>query len=147
MNCYRPNVVIHQRVSIVHRCGLLVAALAMTAMVKAAVPVPDIPLPQDAKQCVQPTSVMRRQHYNFILHQRDETMHRGIRTRRYSLANCIRCHVKKDTSGHYIPINNKGQFCSSCHEYAAVKIDCFECHATVPGTNTASTAGKSSRTE
>jgi hypothetical protein len=19
-------------------------------------------------------------------------------------------------------------FCSSCHEYAAVKIDCFECH-------------------
>ena len=24
------------------------------------------------------------------------------------------------------------QFCASCHEYTAVKVDCFQCHASKP---------------
>ncbi len=129
---------------VLHKIILAVIALAVASLVQAAVPLPEIPLPQDAKQCVQPKSVMRRQHFNFILHQRDETMHRGIRTKQYSLANCISCHVKKDDKQRYIPINQQGQFCSSCHEYAAVKIDCFECHATVPESKTVSKSQSSS---
>ena len=35
-----------------------------------------------------------------------------------------------------IPVNAPGQFCESCHTYAAVKMDCFECHATVPDART-----------
>jgi len=119
------------------RWFLGLSVLVLSSFVRAAVPVPDIQLPEEAKQCVQPKSIMRRQHFNFILHQRDETMRRGIRTQRYSLANCVSCHVKKDANQQYIPINSKGQFCSSCHEYTAVKIDCFECHATVPARKTA----------
>ncbi|HED13690.1 MAG TPA: Hdr-like menaquinol oxidoreductase cytochrome c subunit [Gammaproteobacteria bacterium] len=120
------------QVTFLHRLVLYVMLLAMVSLVRAAVPVPDIPLPQDAKQCVQPKSIMRREHFNFLYHQRDETMRRGIRTKRYSLVNCVSCHAQKDAKQQYIPINEKGQFCSSCHEYTAVKIDCFECHATVP---------------
>ena len=85
------------------------------------------------QQCVQPTPVMRRSHMKFILHHRDETMHQGVRTKQYSLKECINCHVQKDASGNYPSITSNQHFCNSCHSYAAVKIDCFECHASHPG--------------
>ena len=69
---------------------------------------------------------------NYILHQRDETVHEGIRTRQFSLEECINCHAAKDEQGEYIPVNAQDQFCSSCHAYASVNIDCFQCHATKP---------------
>jgi hypothetical protein len=83
-------------------------------------------------RCVEPTEVMRRDHMEMILHQRDRTMHQGIRTTKYSLKECIGCHAQKDAQGHYIPVTDEGQFCQSCHSYAAVTIDCFQCHATKP---------------
>lgn len=84
------------------------------------------------EECVEPTPVMRRSHMDFILHQRDETVHKGIRTKQYSLKECIECHVQTDEQGAYVPVNAPGQFCSSCHEYASVRMDCFQCHATTP---------------
>jgi hypothetical protein len=87
------------------------------------------------EECVEPTEVMRKRHFEFILHQRDKTMHEGIRTKRYSLTGCIDCHAKRDKNGEFLPINAKGQFCQSCHSYAAVSIDCFQCHATRPAEN------------
>lgn len=87
----------------------------------------------EGRNCVEPNDVMKRRHFDFILHQRDDTVHKGIRTKKHSLIGCIECHSSKDDTGKHIPINAEGQFCSSCHEYTAVKIDCFECHATVPG--------------
>ena len=63
---------------------------------------PEIPAAQarysDTQGCVEPTAEMRRNHMNYILHQRDETMHRGIRTKQYSLVECINCHVS-DAAG------------------------------------------------
>jgi hypothetical protein len=82
--------------------------------------------------CVEPTDVMRRRHMDFILHQRDETMHLGIRTEDHSLKGCVDCHTAYNADDRPIPINAEGQFCSSCHVYAAVGIDCFQCHATTP---------------
>jgi hypothetical protein len=42
-----------------------------------------VPLPVidsgTAEQCVEPVEFMRRNHMELILHQRDETVHRGIR--------------------------------------------------------------------
>ena len=86
----------------------------------------------DELECVQPEEEMRRNHMNYILHQRDETMHKGIRTRRYALEECINCHAVKDENGEYVRIEDSRHFCASCHTYAAVKIDCFQCHADVP---------------
>ena len=95
---------------------------------------PKYPEPAGEK-CVEPTELMRREHMNFILHQRDETMYKGIRgiTAKHSLKDCIDCHAGYDDQGKAIAINEKGQFCESCHEYTAVSIDCFGCHRTTPG--------------
>ena len=78
-----------------------------------------------AEQCVEPTKVMRRDHMQFILHQRDKTVHDGIRTTKHSFANCVDCHADTKTGS----VLGKDGFCESCHVYAAVKLDCFECHS------------------
>ncbi len=85
------------------------------------------------EQCVEPTSVMRRNHFEFIKHQRDLTVHEGIRGSKHSLSGCVDCHARKDTSGKAVPVNAEGQFCDGCHDYAAVSLDCFSCHRTTPG--------------
>ena len=85
------------------------------------------------QECVEPEEEMRKNHMNYILHQRDETMHAGIRTRQHSLEECVNCHTAKDEQGNYIPVNDENQFCASCHSYTSVSIDCFQCHATKPG--------------
>ncbi len=93
------------------------------------------------KSCVEPTELMRRAHMELIQHQRDATVHQGIRSTKHSLAECISCHVSKGGSEQFIPINRGDQFCGACHAYAAVGLDCFQCHATVPdakGTSAAS---------
>ena len=86
----------------------------------------------EGQQCVEPTDIMRRDHMNFLMHQRDATVHQGVRTTKHSLIGCIGCHVQRDAEGLAIPVNAPGQFCESCHQYAAVSLDCFECHATTP---------------
>ena len=43
-------------------------------------PFPTIDEPAgEAEKCIHPTDDMRRNHMNYILHERDETMHEGIR--------------------------------------------------------------------
>lgn len=84
-------------------------------------------------QCVRDTAFMRRNHFEVIKHQRDLTVHQGIRKTDDSLALCVDCHARHDAHGNAVPVDAEGQFCASCHEYAAVSIDCFSCHTTVPG--------------
>ena len=110
---------------------LTVPARATEAAEGGRVPMPNI-VEGKGKQCVQPTEVMRRKHMQFLLHQRDMTVHQGIRTKQYSLKECISCHVQPKADGSYPGIHTKEHFCNSCHTYAAVHIDCFECHATHP---------------
>ena len=86
------------------------------------------------EQCVRPAEFMRRNHMEVLKTKRDETLRQGIRTDEFSLKGCIDCHVNVE-SKKPIPVNAEGQFCSGCHEYAAVSIDCFQCHATVPAKN------------
>lgn len=94
-------------------------------------PFPKIHEPE-GKQCVEDEDEMRRNHMNYIMHQRDETMHRGIRTEKYSLSGCIDCHVEPNENGEVAGHDSEEHFCSTCHEYAAVQIDCFQCHADKP---------------
>jgi len=84
------------------------------------------------ESCVEPTDFMRRNHMELIKHQRDATVHGGIRSTKHSLADCFQCHVSFDGGDKPIPVNAEGQFCYSCHHYAAVTVNCFDCHATVP---------------
>lgn len=106
----------------------LVAAMSLAAPAIAAESAPKVPYPHvkahRGDKCVEPTDVMRRNHMEFILHQRDETMHKGIRTKQHSLKNCVNCHADPATDS----VLGKDGFCQSCHNYAAVTIDCFSCH-------------------
>ena len=80
-------------------------------------------------QCVADPAFMRRNHMDLLKHQRDETVHGGVRKTPYALKDCITCHASKTTNSVAVSDAN---FCQSCHTYAAVSIDCFECHANKP---------------
>lgn len=78
-------------------------------------------------QCVEPDhTLMRKTHMNLLNHQRDETMRKGIRGQKHSLAECVDCHASTKTNS---VLGSDEAFCQGCHTYAAVKLDCFECHA------------------
>lgn len=110
---------------------LVIGGASAPAVADGRTPVPAI-VKGKGDQCVEPVEVMRRDHMKFLLHQRDRTVHEGIRTKRHSLKGCIDCHSVRDDAGKPIPVTEPGQFCQSCHSYAAVKLDCFSCHATTP---------------
>ena len=96
------------------------------------VPLPVLVKAAKGEACVEPLPVIRRDHMKFLMHQRDDTVHAGIRGARHSLVGCIDCHAAKGEAGRWVRIDAPGQFCASCHDYAAVTIDCFECHAALP---------------
>ncbi len=83
---------------------------------------------EQGEQCVAPADEMRRNHMKMLMHQRDRTVHLGIRTAQHSLKGCIDCHASPRTNS----VLGKDGFCASCHAYAAVKMDCFECHSPAP---------------
>ncbi len=93
-----------------------------------------VPLPVLAKakgeKCVEPAEDMRRYHMVYLEHQRDETLRRGIRSNKYSLKECVACHASPDAAAG--GAETVRPFCSACHDYTAVRIDCFECHTPKP---------------
>ncbi|MEE9319635.1 MAG: hypothetical protein V3U76_04245 [Granulosicoccus sp.] len=108
-----------------------ITALLFVTSSLAGDPGPVIPKGQ-GDECVADTAFMRRNHMDLMVHQRDDTVLEGIRGAAFSLSECVDCHAQKDEQGKAIRVDDKGQFCQSCHSYAAVKIDCFSCHAAVP---------------
>ena len=101
---------------------IVVSILSVTAY---AAPYPDVPKGK-GDRCVEDTEFMRANHMELLLHQRDETMHRGIRTKEHSLKNCIECHVVTDENNQPVSIASPKHFCRVCHDYASVSIDCFQ---------------------
>lgn len=93
-----------------------------------------VPKPPKGKgdKCMEDTKFMRANHMNLLKHQRDETMHNGIRTKKHSLKECVACHTVPGNDGRAVSYEDPKNFCRQCHDYAAVKLDCFECHASKP---------------
>ncbi|MDH5710689.1 MAG: sulfur reduction protein DsrJ [Gammaproteobacteria bacterium] len=117
------------------RISLILTGLIMLFPTQgiAETPFPTIHEPEGhGVECVEDEDEMRRNHMNYILHQRDKTMHEGIRTETYSLSRCIDCHVQPNDKGEVVGHDDKEHFCNACHQYAAVQIDCFQCHADRP---------------
>jgi hypothetical protein len=80
-------------------------------------------------RCVEETAYMLRNHMELLKHHRDLTVREGVRTTQHSLANCVTCHASRETGR---VTGSKDAFCEGCHRYAAVKLDCFECHSDRP---------------
>ncbi len=93
-----------------------------------------VPAPPKGKgdKCVADTDFMRRNHMKMLDHKRDDTVHEGIRTKQFSLKECVACHAVKGPDAQPVTSKSPQHFCRVCHDYAAVKIDCFECHASRP---------------
>ncbi len=119
--------------SCVARLSGLLVVLSIAAVVPANA---DVPVPKISKgkgdKCVEETPFMRRNHMELILHQRVETVHYGIRTKKYSLKECLNCHAVNDAQGKPVAYTDPRHFCTACHSYASVSIDCFECHSSMP---------------
>ncbi len=128
------NVKRHRPVGLSGLLALWLTALSLSA--QAEVPMPQIPAAEGDK-CVEETDFMRRNHMDLLDHQRDDTMRRGIRTKKHSLNGCLTCHAVKDAQQRPVTIASDKHFCNSCHAYAAVKIDCFGCHSSTPGNDKA----------
>jgi hypothetical protein len=112
------------------RLAVLVLAVWACSATAASL-LPPIERATRGEHCVEPASVMRREHMNLLRHQRDETVHGGIRGAKYSLKDCVACHASAKTGS---VAAGDGDFCVSCHRYAAVQVDCFECHTGKPPT-------------
>lgn len=125
------------------RRAVLISRVTVAAILSIAVPAGADGMPQlprgKGTTCVEPLEVMRRNHMDFLNHERDLTVRGGIRGRKHSLTGCIACHAQRAGGrdrdrdpGAFIRIDAPGQFCHACHEFTGVKMDCFECHAAVP---------------
>lgn len=77
-------------------------------------------------------SEVRKHHMNRLLHKRDQTMHQGIRTKNYSFKECINCHVPKAEGKNKVTYEDEKYFCTTCHVYTGIKLDCFQCHSDQP---------------
>lgn len=113
----------------------LLAALALAALLAlpaGAVAGVDKPVIVKAQRgpCIAPPAVMRRVHPDLLKHQRTITVHEGVVSAKVSLEKCVACHASKATGS---VAASPQDFCESCHAYAGVKLDCFECHASRPG--------------
>ena len=93
------------------------------------VAIPQPPKPESASACVEPVEVMRREHMDFLMHQRDATVLEGKRDSKYSLTGCMDCHNPARDDGKVVRYPDPQHFCADCHRYTSVRIDCFECHA------------------
>ena len=111
--------------------ALLALATALSAHAagegSSRVPAPARAIPAEAgAKCVEDTATMRRDHMELLKHHRVRAVHDGIRTTQHSLAGCVDCHASRETGR---VTGSRDAFCESCHAFAAVKLDCFECHS------------------
>ncbi len=93
---------------------------------------PSPPKALPGTKCDADPKWMRTWHMRKLDHKRDQTVRDGIRTKKFSLKRCITCHAVKDESGKFLTVKDERHFCRSCHDYTAVRIDCFDCHASRP---------------
>lgn len=94
-------------------------------------PLPNVPR-GEGERCIADAAIMRRDHMAMLKHQRDVTVHQGDRAASVKLTACIACHAVRGADGKPVSYAEPQHFCRSCHDYAAVSIDCFECHASKP---------------
>ncbi len=118
---------------------IAVFAWGMSSSQASDIPVPNLAKAVKGSKNVGSLEAIRRDHGRLLLNQREETLRQGIRGGDYSLKECVACHATKSPNIDGGKVRTIEPFCSQCHTYAAVSIDCFECHTNTapPGPMTA----------
>jgi predicted CXXCH cytochrome family protein len=116
---------------IVALCAALFCSLGAARAGDGRVPMPTIPKAQ-GERCVADTDFMRRNHMTVLSQQHEDAVHLGQRKAEFQLQRCLTCHAVAGTDGKPVSYANARHFCRSCHDYAAVAVDCFQCHSSVP---------------
>ena len=106
--------------------GLLLFPVFYTAGKAPKAPVPVLAAKaKEAKECIEPSSLMRTQHMKILDAWRSEAVRENDRLYRSSTGKiydkslqntCMSCH------------SNKSQFCDQCHNYVGAKPFCWDCH-------------------
>ena len=109
--------------------GVVAVSAAPLQQASAEVNLPGLDNHKGAK-CVDDEDYIRRHHPDLLKHHRDEVVHQGIRTQKYSLEGCVECHASKKTGSVAAA---KDDFCVTCHTYVGVQLTCWDCHASKPG--------------
>ena len=109
----------------------LILALAWVAPGAAQGLAPDVPK-ATGEPHPEGNDYMRRWHMTMMKHDRDVTMYEGVRPTDASLAECFECHTVKDEAGRPVTVADERHFCRTCHDFAAVRVDCFDCHRSTP---------------
>jgi hypothetical protein len=94
--------------------------------------------------CVEPASVMRKQHMAMLYQWREEVV-RGSGANHRTYVNASGLSFEKSLSGTCLACHGSHEaFCDQCHKRASVSITCFNCHNSpgdsrlVPGASEAS---------
>ena len=74
----------------------------------------------------------RVNHMNLLRKDRDATMRLGDRTIDASIKSCVVCHAVFGPDAEPLPYEEPQNSCQVCHQYVAIKIDCFTCHKSTP---------------
>ena len=92
---------------------------------------PDVPAAMGAPH-PEGNEYWRKNHMTLMQHDRDLTVRDGIRQVGASLKGCFDCHAATDAERNIVTYESDKHFCRSCHDFVAVKIDCFMCHRSTP---------------
>lgn len=104
------------------------------------------------KECVEPKEYMRENHMQLLLKWRDsvvrdgQTVYINSQGKAFDMSledTCLKCHNNTPVPDSYpnpatngsktattqLTSTDNNQFCFSCHNYAAVKPNCWNCHS------------------
>ncbi len=112
-------------------CVLLIGAVPAAMAQDRSALLPDIPA-ATGEPHAEGNEYWRRNHMDLMRHDRDLTMREGNRKIDASLKGCFDCHAAKDGEGTIVTYQSEQHFCRACHDYVAVKVDCFMCHRSTP---------------
>jgi len=91
-----------------------------------------VPMPVIARaqgdSCVDDPEFLRRYHMTVLKREHDKAQLTGLPGEKYSLKECVTCHAVNGSDGRIVTADSPQHFCRTCHDYAAVEIDCFDCH-------------------
>jgi hypothetical protein len=91
---------------------------------------PELEIITEEENCVESAPYMREKHMELLNNWRQWVVREGERTytsnsgQEYDMSltgTCLDCH------------SNKAEFCDRCHDYAAVKPGCWDCHIVPEG--------------